>query len=89
MSERMMINRVKKLKALEEQKAQLDLEIEAIKAEIQNEMQDVEEIKAGSFLIRWTKIKSNRFDSAALKRAMPDLYQQYIKQTESRRFSIA
>ena len=88
MSERMIVNRVKKLKALEEQRAQLEQQIEAVKAEIQNEMQEAEEIKAGNFLVRWTRTKTNRLDTTALKKAYADLYQQFTKQTESRRFSI-
>lgn len=88
MSERMIVNRVKKLKALEEQRAQLEQQIEVVKAEIQDEMQEAEEIKAGAFLIRWTRTKTNRLDTTALKKAYADLCQQFTKQTESRRFSI-
>jgi len=88
MTEKMLINRAKKLKALEERKAHIEAEINKVKAEIQNEMQDTEELKAGSFLFRWTHVVSNRFDSSALKKAMPELYQQYTIQTNSRRFSV-
>ena len=41
------------------------------------------------FKIRWTKVTSHRFDSTSFKKAMPELYGQFTKQTESRRFSIA
>ena len=88
MSERMIVNRVKKLKALEEQKAQLEQQIEAVKAEIQSEMQEAEEIKAGAFLVRWTRVQTNRLDTTALKKAYADLCQQFTRQTISRRFSI-
>ena len=88
MSERMIVNRVKKLKALEEQKAQLEQQIEAVKAEIQSEMQEAEEIKAGAFLVRWTRVQTNCLDTTALKKAYADLCQQFTRQTISRRFSI-
>lgn len=42
MSERKIVNRVKKLKELEEQKAQLEKQIEAMKAEIKGEMREDE-----------------------------------------------
>lgn len=88
MSERQIINRAKKLKALEEQKATLEKEIAAVKAEIQSEMQDVEQLQAGNFIIRWTTTATQRLDTAALKKAYAELYRQFTKRTESRRFSI-
>ena len=88
MRERMIVNRVKKLKALEEQRAQLEQQIKAVKAEIQSEMQEAEELKAGAFLIRWTKVQTNRLDTAALKKTYADLCGQFTKQEESRRFSV-
>ena len=88
MTDKMLINRAKKLKALEERKAIIESEIIKVRAEIQEEMQDAEELKAGNFLFRWTHIVSNRFDSSAFKKAMPELYKQYTTQTTSRRFSV-
>ena len=35
------------------------------------------------FKIRWTKVTSHRFDSTSFKKAMPELYGQFTKQTES------
>ena len=51
--------------------------------------QGAEEMKAGEFKIRYTVITSNRFDAAAFKKLYGDLYNQFIKQTTSRRFSVA
>jgi len=47
-----------------------------------------EEIKAGSFIVRWKKVITNRFDSKAFAKEHESLYSQYGIQTESRRFSI-
>jgi predicted phage-related endonuclease len=50
---------------------------------------NVTELKAGLFKIRWIPVTSNRFDTTAFKNKYADLYKQFIKVIESRRFSIA
>lgn len=82
------IAELKELEALiEEAKA----EAESIRGEIKLEMvnRDTEELEVGAHIVRWTSVLSNRFDSTAFKKAMPELYKAYTKQTASRRFSIA
>ena len=90
MTERMLQNRVKKLKALEAQQKELESQIEALKGEIKADMEEkgLEQQKAGDFLIRWTTVLSSRFDSKAYQREHESFYHQYLKQTASRRFSI-
>lgn len=67
MSERTLLNKVKKLNELEAQQRELEKQISAVQAEIKAEMnrQDKEELAAGEHIIRWTTILSNRFDSKA------------------------
>ena len=79
---------LKRMKAKAEELAE---QMSAIEAEIKAEMeaQGVEEITAGTIKIRWTKIISNRLDTAALKKAVPDIAALFTKPTESRRFTIA
>ncbi len=82
------IHNLKELEALiEEAKA----EAEAIRDEIKQEMlnRDTEEMAAGQYIIRWTSVLSNRFDSTAFKKVMPDVYKAYTKQVSSRRFTIS
>ena len=59
--------------------------------EIKQEMlnRDTEEMEAGQYIVRWTSVLSQRFDSTAFKKVMPDIYKSFTKQTASRRFSIA
>ena len=79
------LNRMKaKAEELAEQMSALEAEIKA-----EMEAQGVEEITAGTIKIRWTKIISNRLDTAALKKAVPDIAALFTKPTESRRFTIA
>ena len=66
-------------------------EAEALRDEIKAEMleRDTEELEAGKYIVRWTSILSNRFDTTAFKKVMPDVYKAYTKQISSRRFSIS
>ena len=72
---------------MEEIKAEADRVRNSIKAEM--EARDVEELIAGQYISRWTSVLSNRFDSTAFKKVMPELYKAYTKQTASRRFTIS
>ena len=82
------IEALKELEALiEEAKAEAEALRDDIKAEMLN--RNIEELEAGQYIIRWTSVLSNRFDSTAFKKVMPELYKAYTKQTASRRFSIA
>ena len=49
----------------------------------------MEEMIAGQYIIRYTSVLSNRFDSTTFKRVMPEIYKAYTKQVSSRRFSIS
>ena len=70
---------------------ELAAEITSIEDAIKAEMtaQGTDEMVVDVFKIRWTRVTSNRFDTTAFKKTHADLYAQYTKQTESRRFSIA
>ena len=82
------IEALQELEALiEEAKAEADSLRDEIKAEMLK--RDTEELTAGQFIVRWTSVLSNRFDSTAFKKVMPDVYKAYTKQVASRRFSIA
>ena len=82
------IEALKELEALiEEAKA----EAEALRDDIKTEMlnRNTEELEAGQYIVRWTSVLSQRFDSTAFKKVMPDVYKDFTKQVSSRRFSIA
>ena len=53
------------------------------------EQRDLEELEAGAYIVRWTSVLSNRFDSSAFKKSYADLYKSFTKQIVSRRFSIS
>ena len=72
---------------IEEMKAEADAVRDAIKAEMTE--RDTEELIAGQYIIRWTSVLSNRFDTTGFKKVYGDLYKAFTKQTNSRRFSIS
>lgn len=83
-----------KIEALKEWEAVIDeaqAEAEAIRDEIKAEMlkRNTEELQAGAYIVRWTSVLSQRFDTTAFKKVMPEVYKAYIKQVTSRRFTIA
>ena len=49
----------------------------------------VAEMLVDVFKVRWTKVLSKRFDTAAFKATHAELYGQYVKEVETRRFSVA
>ena len=72
---------------MEEVKAQADTIRNEIKAEM--DARELEEMIAGQYIVRYTAVLSNRFDTTAFKKVMPEIYQAYTKQVSSRRFTIS
>jgi len=91
MSTQTIITMITELKELEAMAHELNEEIETIKDSLKEYMteQNTSELVAGSHIIRWTEVISNRFDSTAFKKVMPDVYKAYTKQSLSRRFTIS
>lgn len=91
MSTNDLVMKVEKLKELEELLEEIKTEAEEVRDEIKHEIltRDTEELEAGQYIIRWTSVLTNRFDTTAFKKVLPDVYKAYIKQVSSRRFSIA
>ena len=82
------IEALKELEALiEEAKAEAETLRDEIKTEMLN--RNTEEMEAGQYIVRWTSVLSQRFDSTSFKKVLPDLYKAYTKQVSSRRFSIS
>ena len=82
------IEALKDLEALiEEAKAEAETLRDEIKAEMLN--RNTEEMEAGQYIIRWTSVLSQRFDTTSFKKVYGDLYKEYTKQVASRRFSIS
>jgi predicted phage-related endonuclease len=85
------ISKIEQLKELEELIAEAQAEVDTLKDEIKSEMmhRGIEELEAGRYIVRWTSVLSNRFDSTAFKKVMPEVYKAYTKQVSSRKFTIS
>ena len=86
-----LLAKVRSLKELEALISEAQAELDSIKDEIKAEMtnRNTEELDVDVFKIRYKTVKSNRFDTTAFKSTHKELYDQYVKQTESRRFTVA
>ena len=91
MSTKEITSKIEALKDLESLIEEAKAEAEALRDEIKTEMlnRDTEEMEAGQYIVRWTSVLTQRFDTTAFKKVMPDVYKEYTKQVSSRRFSIA
>ena len=91
MSQNEMISKVEQLREWEALLEEAQTEIEALRDSIKAEMleQGTEELQVGAYIIRWTSVLSNRFDSTAFKKQHSELYKGFTKQVSSKRFTIS
>lgn len=85
------VSKIRELKELEAMISEAQAEAEAIKDMLKAQMtaQDTEEMVVDVYKVRWTTVSSERVDTTALKKALPDLAKQFTKTSVTRRFSIA
>ena len=90
MSTKEIINKIEALAEwetiIEEAKAEAEALRDSIKAEMLE--QNTEEFEVGAYIVRWTSVLTNRFDTTAVKKSHGDMYQEFTKQVSSRRFTI-
>ena len=88
--EQRIVSRIEELEELESLIEEAKAEAEKIKDEIKAEMKkrNTEEMTVGKYIVRWTEVLSNRFDTTAFKKIYPNTYKDFTKQVASRRFSI-
>ena len=79
----------RELRQLQNLIAEAEQEMESIKDAIKAHMGDTEELYAGEYMVTWRPVKSSRLDTAALRKAMPDVAQTFTKTTTTRRFCVA
>ena len=91
MSAKELTNKIESLRDLESLIEEAKAEAETLRDEIKSEMmmRNVEEMSIGQYIVRFTSVLSNRFDTTGFKKAYGDLYKEFTKQTASRRFTIS
>ena len=80
--------KVKELLELKRMREELDAEILSIEEQIKQVMGHEETLIAGAFKIDWKTVVSSRIDTTALKKALPEIAERFMKQTITRRFCI-
>ncbi len=91
MSANEITTKIEALRELEELIEEAKVEAESLRDEIKAEMlsRNTEEMSVGQYIVRFTSVLSNRFDTTGFKRAYGELYKEFTKQTASRRFTIS
>ena len=89
--EQRIISKIEQLQELEELMEEAKAEAVMLRDEIKMEMKkrNTEEMCIGKYIVRWTEVLSNRFDTTAFKKLYPQVYKNFTKQVGSRRFSIS
>ena len=91
MSQNEIITTVEELQELRRMQEDLEAEIAALQDRIKAHMDasGVDQMTAGAFKVSWKTVTSSRVDTAALKKALPELAQQFTRTTTTRRFTVA
>ena len=87
-----LINTVAKIKELKQKMEDLKKEIaiheDLIKDEMTKQGTDTLVLGGGVFKVTWTEVSSDKFDSTAFKKEHSDLYEQYVKTSSYKRFTV-
>lgn len=82
-------SKVRELRQLQALIEEAQAEAEGIKDTIKAAMGDSEELRAGEYRITWKPVQSARLDTAALRKALPDVAERFTRTTTTRRFCVA
>ena len=86
-----LIAKLNELAELRKMAEDLNAEIETIQADIKAHMsaEDTDTLTVGPFKVTWKPVTSTRIDTTALRKDLPEIWQEYGKTTTTRRFSVA
>ena len=89
MNSKEMESKARELRQLQALIDEAQAEAEALKDAIKAAMGESEELRAGEYRITWKSVKASRIDTAALRKALPDVAQAFTRETTTRRFCVA
>ena len=81
--------KIRELRELQALIEEAEREAEAIRDTIKAQMGESEELRAGEYKVTWKPVTSTRLDTAALKKALPDIAERFTKTSTTRRFCVA
>ncbi len=84
-------SKIKELRELRRMADELQQEIDGITDSIKAEMtaRNVDTLTGADWKATWKTVTSSRLDTAALKKALPQVAEQFMKTSTSRRFVLA
>lgn len=90
MSNTEIITTVEELQQLRRLQDDLEAEIAALQDRIKAHMDasGLDQMNAGAWKVSYKAVTSTRLDSAALKKAMPELAERFTRTTTTRRFTV-
>ena len=82
---------VKNIRELKRMREEIEAEITAEEDRIKEEMNRTSNytITGDDYKVTYTEVTSSRIDTAALKKALPDVVEKFTKTSTTRRFCIA
>ncbi len=90
MGQRELTATIERICELESEQAAINAELEGLKDTVKAYMvsEGTERVIIGGYKVNYTKYTTSRFDSKEFKAVHKDLYEQYTKKSEVRRFTI-
>ncbi len=79
---------IRELQELKRMREELSGEIDALEDLVKAEMGQSEQLTVGAFKVTWKPVTSSRLDTAALRKALPDIAARFMKTTTCRRFQV-
>lgn len=79
---------IRELRQLQSLIAEAEAEAEALRDALMAHMGEREELRAGEYRVSWKPIKAARIDTAALKKALPEVAERFTRETTTRRFVV-
>ncbi len=85
------LEKVQEYERVKQMVDELEKYMDKIKQELINEMEQkqLQELKVDIFKVRYIEVVANRFNTSDFKKTHIDLYNQYLKESKSKRFTIA
>lgn len=83
-----MEDKIRELQELKRMREELEAEITVLEDAIKADMGEREELTAGAYKVTWKPVMSRRIDTAAMKKALPEVCERFMKETVVRRFCV-
>ena len=83
-----MEDKIRELQELKRMREELEGEITALEDAVKADMGQREEVVVGPYKVTWKPVTSRRIDTAAMKKALPDVCSQFMRETIVRRFCV-